>query len=333
MTAPEKMKAILHTQYGPPDLLQLQEVEKPVPQANEILIKIHATTVTTSDCNIRNLTFVPKLFHFPTRMEFGYPTPKNPILGMDLAGEIEAIGAEITRFNTGDQVFGTTEPLYGAYAEYICLPEEAVLAHKPASMTYEEAAAVPNMANTALYFLRDLGNLQAGQTVLINGASGGIGTYAVQLAKHFGARVTGVCSTGNIDLVKSLGTDVVFDYTKEDFTASGETYDLIFDVVGKSSFSRCKDALNQAGIYMNTIPKLGVVLATLRTSIIGSKKVKMGGAPAKLDNLLFLNDLIEAGELKTVIDRHYPLAQIVEAFHYVEGGHKKGNVIINVVQA
>jgi NADPH:quinone reductase-like Zn-dependent oxidoreductase len=324
------MKAILHTKYGPPDELQFKEVEKPVPKANEVLIKIHATTVTTSDCNIRNLTFVPKLFFLPMRMQFGFTKPKNNILGLDLAGNVEAVGADVTRFKNGDQIFGTTEPAFGAHAEYICLPEDGVLTNKPANMTYEEAATIPVIGNTALYFIRDLGNIEAGDKVLIIGASGGIGTFAVQLAKYYGADVTGVCSTANVEMVKSLGADQVIDYTKEDFTQTGQTYDVVFDTVAKSSFSRCKSSLKKNGIYLVTIPKLAVLLQILWTSIIGSKKVKMGGAPAIIENLLFLKELIEAGKLKTVIDKRYPLDQTAEAFRYVEKGHKKGNVVITV---
>ena len=325
------MRAIVHTKYGPPDELELREVEKPVPGENQVLIKIHATTVTTSDCNIRNLTFVPKLFLLPMRMQFGFTKPKNPILGFDLAGEIQAAGKGVTRFKIGDQVFGTTEPAYGAHAEYVCLPEDGVLATRPANMTWEEAATIPVIANTALHFIRDLGNVQAGNQVLINGASGGIGTFAVQLAKYYGAQVTGVCSTTNLEMVKSLGADRVIDYTKEDFTKSGQTYDVIFDAVGKSSFSRCKSSLKEKGIYLATLPKLAVLLQMLSTSMVGSKKVKMEGAPAKVENLLFLKELIEAGHLGTVIDRRYPLEQTAEAFRYVERGHKKGNVVITVV--
>jgi len=324
------MKAIVHTAYGPPDELQLKEVEKPVPKGDEVLIRIHATTVTTSDCNVRNLTFVPKLFLLPMRMQFGFTKPRNNILGLDLAGDVEAVGKDVTRFRIGDQVFGTTEPAYGAHAEYICLPEDGVLTNKPANMTYEEAATIPVMANTALHFIRDLGNVQGGQKVLINGASGGIGTFAAQLAKYYGAEVTGVCSTTNLEMVKSLGADRVIDYTKEDFTQSGETYDVIFDAVGKSSFLRCRSSLKKNGIYLDTLPKLATLLQMLWTSVMGSKKVKMGGAPAKVENLLFLKDLIEAGKLRTVIDRRYPLEQTAEAFRYVEKGHKKGNVVITV---
>jgi NADPH:quinone reductase-like Zn-dependent oxidoreductase len=324
------MKAIVHTKYGPPDELQLKEVEKPVPKEDEVRIKIHATTVTTSDCNVRNFTFVPKLFLLPTRMQLGLMKPKNNILGFDLAGDVEAVGKDVTRFKIGDQVFGTTEPAYGAHAEYICLPEDGVLTNKPANMSYEEAATIPVIANTALHFIRDLGNIQASQKVLINGASGGIGTFAVQLAKYYGAEVTGVCSTTNLELVKSLGADKVIDYTKEDFTKTGQTYDVIFDAVGKSSFSRCKSSLKKNGIYLDTLPKLATLLQMLWTLKIGSKKVKMEGAPAKVENLLFLKELIEAGQLKTVIDRRYPLEQTAEAFRYVEKGHKKGNVVITV---
>ena len=325
------MKAIIHSKYGPPDELQLNEVAKPVPGDNEVLIKIHATTVTTSDCNIRNLTFVPKVFWLPMRLQFGFTKPVNNILGFDLAGIIEGVGKDVTRFKQGDHVFGTTEPLYGAHAEYICLPENGVLTKKPANMTFEEAATIPVIANTALHFINDMGNVQAGQRVLINGASGGIGTFAVQLVKYYGAEVTGVCSTSNLDMVKSLGADKVIDYTKDDFTKTGETYDVIFDAVGKSSFSRCKGSLTENGIYLVTLPKLVVLLQTMWTSKMGSKRVKMEGAPAKIENLVYLKELIEAGVLNTVIDRRYPLEQIVDAFKYVEKGHKKGNVVITVV--
>ena len=324
------MKAILHTAYGSPDELELKEVEKPVPKDDEVLIRIKATTVTTSDCNIRNLTFVPKLFFLPMRMQFGLLKPKNNILGFDLAGQVESAGKDVTRFKEGDQVFGTTEPAYGAHAEYICLPEDAVLAMKPANMTFEEAATIPVMANTALHFIKDLGHVQAGQRVLIIGASGGIGTFAVQLAKYYGADVTGVCGTTNVEMVKSLGADNVIDYTQEDFTDSGETYDVILDAVGKSSFSRCRSLLEEHGIYLVTVPKPAVLFQMQWSSMTGTKQVKMGGAPARVDNLLFLKELIEAGELQTVIDRRYPLERIAEAFKYVEKGHKKGNVVITV---
>ena len=318
------MKAIVHTRYGPPDELQLKEVEKPVPKDNEVLVKIHATTVTTTDCNIRNFTFLPKLFHLPLRLEYGILKPKISILGVDLAGEIEAVGTDVQQFNKGDQVFGTPEPAFGAHAEYICIPENGVLAIKPTNTTWEEAAALPLAANTALYYIRDLGNIQAGQKILINGASGAIGTFAVQLAKHYGAQVTGVCSTVNLELVRSLGADKVIDYTREDFTQSGETYDVIFDVVGKLRYSQSKSSLKENGIYLLTVPTLDW--------IVHSGKVKLGNAVPTVENLLFLKELTEAGKLKAVIDRRYPLEQTAEAFKYVEKGHKKGNVVITVAQ-
>ena len=324
------MKAILHTKYGPPDELQLREVAKPVPKENELLIKIRATAVTTSDCNFRNLTFVPSLVKLPMRIQFGFSKPKHNLIGLDFAGEIEAVGAGVTKFKKDDQVFGTPEPAVGTYAEYICMPEDGVLTIKPESMTYEEAAAITNMANTALFFTRDLGNIQAGDRVLINGASGGIGTYAVQLAKYYGAEVTGVCSTKNLELVKSLGADHVIDYTKEDFTKNGKTYDVILDAAGKSSFSASKSSLKEGGVYLHTLPHLNVILPMLWTSFIGSKKVKMAPAPAKVEHLETLKELVEAGSLKTVVGRRYPLEQLAEAFRYVEGGHKTGNVVINV---
>jgi NADPH:quinone reductase-like Zn-dependent oxidoreductase len=326
------MKAIVHTGYGPPDELQLKEVEKPVPKEDQVLIKIHATTVTTSDCNIRNLTFVPKLFLLPMRMQFGFNKPKVNILGVDLAGEITAVGQDVERFKVGDQVFGTPDPAYGAHAEYVCIPEDGVLTTKPANTTWEQAAAIPLAGNTALFFIRDLGNVQAGQKVLIHGASGGIGTYAVQLAKYYGAKVTGVCSTTNLELVKSLGADQVIDYTEQDFTESDETYDVIFDVVGKTSYSRCRNSLKAQGVYLATLPTAVIILQTVWTAMVGSKKVKFGDALPKVENLAFLRELTEAGKLKAVIDRRYPLKQTAEAHRYAEKGHKKGNVVITVVQ-
>jgi NADPH:quinone reductase-like Zn-dependent oxidoreductase len=326
----EYMKAVLNTSYGPPDMLRISEVEKPTPKENEILIRVRAASVTSSDCNIRNLTFVPKYLHFPMKMEFGFKEPKNKILGFDVAGDIEEMGSQVTRFRVGDQIFGTTEPYYGAHAEYVCLPEDTVLAPKPNNMSYEEAGTVPVIGNTALHFVRDLGAIQPGQKILINGASGGIGTFAVQIAKNLGAEVTGVCSTRNLDLVRSLGADHVIDYTQEDFTKSGEIYDVIFDAVGKSSFSRCKGSLNENGLYLNTLPKFSVFMDVFLTSLRGGKKVKMEGAPALIENLMDLKEMIEAGKLKTVIDKTYPLEEIAEAFRYVEGGHKSGNVAITV---
>ena len=324
------MKAILHTKYGPADELQLKEVEKPAPRDNEVLIKIHATTVTTTDCNARNFTFVPKSFLLLAQLMFGFKKPRKNILGVDLAGEIEAVGKDVKLFKQGDQVFGTPGAGFGAHAEYICMPEKGVLARKPASMTYEQAAAIPLAGNAALFFIRDLGKLQAGQKILIHGASGAIGTYAVQLARYYGAEVTGVCSAANAEMVKSLGADKVIDYTREDFTENAETYDVIFDVVGKIRFSQCKGSLKPKGIYLENMLELRDMLQMLWTAISGGRKIKGGVSIEKVENLNFFLELIEAGKLKPVIDRSYPLEQIPEAFRYVEKGHKKGNVVITV---
>jgi len=325
------MKAIVYTEYGSPDVLQLKEVAKPTPQDNELLIRIEATTVTAVDSTFRQGASLSGRFYT------GLTRPKRPVLGSTLAGEVEAVGKDVTLFKKGDQVLGATAD-FGAHAEYICLPEDGALALKPDSITYEEAVATNAVLTallTALPFLRDVGHIQSGQKILINGASGSVGSYAVQLAKQMGAEVIGVCSTEKMDFVKSLGADKVIDYKKEDFTQSGETYDIIFDAAGKSSYGRSKHSLKENGVYLSTVLSPRIIFDVLRTSIVGSKKAKItfaGLRPAseKAQDLRFLIELLEADQLKSLIDRSYPLAQTAEAHRYVDTGRKKGSVVITV---
>ena len=328
------MKAVLHTQYGPANLLQIKELDKPVPKDNEVLIAIHATTVSTGDCNMRNLTFVTRSMIPFARLTFGIRKPwKARVLGTELAGEVERAGKDVKRFKKGDRIVASTGMAGGGHAQYACLPEKGALVHKPDSLNWEEAVAIPFGANTALYFLRDLGKIQAGQQVLIIGASGSIGSAGVQLAKYFGATVTAVCSSTNVDMVKSLGADKVIDYTKEDFTANAQTYDLIFDIVGATSFDRCQRSLKPHGVFLQNIMGLTDIVRILWTSIAGGKKLKGGVAMENPERMNFIAELAAAGKLKPVIDRHYPLEQIAEAFKYVERGHKKGNVVITVAHS
>ena len=323
------MKAILCTQYGSADLLQLKEVAKPVPADNEVLVKVHAASLTPSDCSFR------KADPFMIRFIYGLTRPKFPILGVELSGEIEATGKAVKRFKKGDRVFGMNAATFGAHAEYVCLPEDSPLAVKPANLSYAEASGICDGAPTALTFLKEIAKIRDGQKVLINGASGAVGAYAVQLARHLGAQVTGVCGATNLEMVKALGASNVIDYTKEDFTKNGLRYDVIFDAIGKSSFSHCKGSLTPTGIYLSTVPSLTLMLQMLWTSKVGSQKAifAAAGTMQSKENLTFLAGLVEAGQIKPVIDRCYPLEQIAEAHRYVEKGHKKGNVIITVYQA
>jgi len=322
------MKAVVCTKYGPPEVLQLKEIEKPTAKDNEVLVRVHAATVTSGDCELRSLK-LPLLWQLFVRIGFGFRAPRKKILGQELAGEIESAGKNVRLFRKGDQVFAFTGLRLGAYAEYNCLPENGLLAIKPVNMTYEEAATVPVGGLHALSLLRR-GNIQSGQKVLIIGAGGTVGTLAVQLAKSFGAEVTGVDRAGKLDMLRSIGADRVIDYTRVDFTESGETYDVIFDVVGKGSFSACIRSLKEKGVFLLGNPGLSQQVRGLWTSMMSGKKVIGGSVSYKTEDLVFLRELIEAGKIRSVIDRRYPLELTAEAHRYVDTGQKTGNVVITV---
>ena len=321
------MNAIVYKKYGPPKVLEPEDVEKPTPKANEVLIRVCATTVTTADCMMRRGDT------FLSRILLGFITPKKKyqILGTEFSGTIEAVGGRVKKFNPGDKVYGFRGFGTGCYAQYKCMNENASLALKPQNMSYEEAASVVDGATTALFFLKEKADIQKGQKVLINGASGSIGTFAVQLAKYFGAEVTGVCSAKNIALVTSLGADTVVDYTKEDFTQREDAYDIIFDTVGKSSFAHCRKALKSNGKYVVTVMTLRSVIQSFLTKLRTGRKVVFAMSLNKTEALRFIRTLIEEGTLKTVIDKQFPFEELPEAHAYVEEGHKKGNVVIHVM--
>jgi NADPH:quinone reductase-like Zn-dependent oxidoreductase len=318
------MKAIVYEKYGPPEVLKIEEVTKPVPKDDEILINIYATAVTVGDVRLR------KAEPFMVRTFNGLIKPKRKILGMNFSGKVEAAGKDVKQFKEGDQVFGSTASGFGAYAEYVCVPEEGAVTVKPSDLSYEEAAVVPFGALTSLHFLRK-GNIEKGGKVLVYGASGSLGTAAVQLAKYFGAEVTGICSTANTELVKSLGADTVIDYTKEDFTKRGEVYDIIYDTVGKSPFSGCLKSLKENGYYLRAVHISPVSLIRgLWTKFTSSKKVIGGISVERKEDLVFLKELMGEGKFKPVIDKSYKFEQIAEAHGYVDKGHKKGNVVVTL---
>lgn len=324
------MKSIVYKKYGPPEVLQLHDTKNPVPKEHEILVKVKATTVTAADIRARSFT-VPPVFWLPARITLGFRHPKKQVLGVELAGEVVSLGKDVKRFKEGDQVFAATLEEFGAYAEYKCISEAGPVSIKPPNISYAEAAAIPIGARTALYFLRKA-NIKSGDNVLVYGASGSVGSYAVQIAKYFGANVTGVCSTANLEWVRSLGADKVIDYTTEDFSKMDETYDVIFEAVNKSSFTECTKVLKKGGTYINItepLPSIRMLWAKLTTS---KKLLLSRNAPETPEALNFLAELVEIGKLKVVIDRYYDFDEVVEAHRYVEKGHKKGNVIINVEQ-
>ena len=317
------MKAIVCTKYGAPEFLQMKEVEKPSPKDNEILIKIHASSVSSGDARMRRAD------PFIIRIIFGFKRPRKPILGVVFAGEIEAIGTSVSNYKIGDQVYGSSGMIFGAHAEYVSVPEDAVLALKPSNMTYEEAASIPFGATASMHFLR-IANIQQGQKVLIYGASGALGTMAIQLAKNYGAEITAVCSTANFELTKSLGADHVIDYTLEDFARNGKKYDVVFDTIGKVSLRKALKLLSDNGYLLLASAGIGTMIGGSIKSMFIKKKIVSGVIKETVKDMNFFKQLIEKGSLKAVIDRTYPLEQIAEAHAYVDKGHKKGNVIIAI---
>ena len=322
------MKAVTYKKYGSPDVLQLEELAKPIPKDHEVLIRIHATTVTSADWRVRSLA-MPAGFGLISRLVFGIYGPRQAILGMELAGEIESVGKAVSKFKAGDKVFAFSGVGMGCHAEYKCMPEDGAVAIKPPGLTYDQAAALPFGGTTALDFFRR-GKLKRGESVLVNGASGSVGTAAVQLARHFGAVVTGVCGSANMELVRSLGADHVLDYRKEDFTKNGETYDVIVDTAGTAPFSRCKGSLKDEGRLLMVLGGLPDLLRIPWQSMTSRKQVIAGPAAERAEDLRFLARLAEAGEFKPVIDRRYPFERIAEAHRYVDTGRKRGNVVITL---
>ena len=322
------MRAVTYDSFGPPEVLELKEIPKPAPADNQVLIKVHAITVTAGDWRCRT-RIVPRGFGLVSGLVLGFRSPRQPILGSELSGVIEAVGGAVGRFEVGDEVFAFTGTKMGCYVEYKCLAEDGTLAAKPANLSHEEAAALSFGGTTALGFLRKAG-IREGDRVLVNGASGGVGTAAVQLAKHFGAEVTGVCSTANLELVKSIGADTVIDYTGEDFTRNGETYDIILDTAGTAPFSRSKASLTEEGRLLMVLGSLPTMLEGPWVSLTSHRKVIASVAKWDADDLVFLAGLAEEGRFKPVIDRRYPFEEIVEAHRYVDAGHKKGNVVVTV---
>ncbi len=326
------MRSIVCPKYGPPEVLQFVDVQTPVPKERELLIKVHATTVTVADVRCRSFT-VPPSYWIPARLSLGLRGPRRSVLGMEFAGVVDSIGSDVKQFAEGDEVFGSTELSFGAYAEYICVPENStkmLVIKKPANLSFIESAAVPLGARTAWYFLQEA-DIRPGQEVLIYGASGSVGTYAVQLAKYLGAVVTGVCSGTNGVLVRSLGADTIIDYAKEGCAAGGKKYDVVFEAVGKAPLSQCVQSLKERGTLLHAVSAPDVALRMKWASMRSKKKMVGGGPSIKIEELVFLKDLIETGTLRPVVDRTYPFEQIVEAHRYVDQGHKKGNVVISLV--